>query len=181
MKLLAENLMIEPALSGGSIVRFETLDIRYEPELNDKYRGKKIKVDIKEDRKGRSLDANAYCWVLCDKIAAELKIPKVDVYRQAVRDYGVSVNQLLPTEGIDRFVHDWEGETGRYGKCCDVMNESRQHIGYTWVRVFYGTSDYDTKEMSIFLDGLVSDAQELGIETATPDEIERLKQLWGGE
>ena len=181
MKLLAENLMIMPSLSGGSIVRFETLDMRYSPELMHKYDGKKMKVEIKEDRPGRSLNANSYCWVLCDKIASTkgLLLKKMDVYKQAVRDYGVTRMAAFETDKLPQMIKAWN--VLGYGNDVDVIGKSREHPEYTFVRLFLGSSQYDTKEMSVFLDGIVADAQELGIETATPDEIERLKSLWGGE
>ena len=183
MKLIAENLMIEPAISGGAIVRFETFDLRYSHDLMHKYDGKKMTVEIKEKRKGRSLDANAYCWVLCDKIAAVkgLRVKKVDVYREAIRDYGVSETLAIAKEGVAKFVQDWEGDVNRYGKFCDVMGESKTQKGYFWVRVYYGSRDYNTKEMSVLIDGLVADAQDLGIETMTPNEIAELKAKWGEE
>lgn len=180
MKLTAENLLIEPALSGGSIVRFETMDIEYSPELMHKYDSKKMSVDIKEQKGKRSLDANAYCWVLCDRISSVkgLSAKKADVYKQAVRDYGVCENLLITNEGVSKFVSGWN-DPGRYGKFCDVMGKSRQHPDHTWVRAYYGSSDYNSKEMAVLIDGLVSDAKELGIETMTPDQIAEMKSLWG--
>ena len=181
MKLVTDNLMIEPALSGGAIVRFETLDLHYSPELLRKYEGKKITVEFKEKRGGRSLDANAYCWVLCDKIAASkgLLLKKVDVYRQAIRDYGVSSLVAIRKDAVPKFLREWEGEAGRYGKFADIMGDSKGQPGFVWIKAFHGSSDYDSKEMSVLIDGLVADAKDLGIETATPDEIERLKAAWG--
>ena len=44
-----------------------------------------------------------------------------------------------------------------------------------------GSSEYDTGEMSRFIDGVISECKELGIQTMTPDEIEELKQKWGVE
>ena len=180
MKLMAENLRIEPALTGGCIIRFETTDMRFTPELLHKYDGKKMKVDIKEDRKGRSLDANAYCWVLCDKIASTkgLLLKKMDVYKQAIRDYGVTQMAMFETEKLPQMIQAYKALG--YGNDVDVIGKSHEHPEYTFVRVFLGSSQYDTKEMSVFLDGIIADAQELGIETATPDEIEKLKTLWGG-
>ena len=181
MKLTTNNLTIEPGSSGGSIVIFETDDLEYKPEMKNKYDGKKMKVEVKENRGRRSLDANAYCWVLCDKIAAVkgLALKKVDVYRQAVRDYGVCENILLKNESVEKFVQNWNGDTSRYGKFADVMGASPNQPGYTWVRVYYGTSDYDSKEMSILLGMLITDAKDLGIDTITPAEADRLKSLWG--
>ena len=42
-----------------------------------------------------------------------------------------------------------------------------------------GSSEYDTAEMSHFIDRIVEEAKELGIETETPDELARMKQEWG--
>ena len=178
MKLLAENLLIEPALSGGAMVRFETLDIQYSHEMLHKYDGKKVTVEIKEKRGGRSLDANAYCWVLCDKIAGTkgLMAKKTDVYKQAIRDYGVTT--ILPVENdrLPLILRAWDSQG--LGNTHDIIEPSK-HEGYTNVRLYVGSSQYDSYEMSVLIDGLVADAQELGIDTMTPDEIARLKEMWG--
>ena len=188
MKLTTNDLLIQPALSGGVIVKFETLDLKYQPDLMHKYDGKTVTVEIKTKRKGRSLDANAYCWVLCDKIAETrgLLVKKVDVYRQAIRDYGVSYTLCLSNEvdkdgksAVNEFMKDWNSEPGRYGKFCDYMGVSRSNPNYSWVRAWKGTSDYDVKEMSVLLDGLVADAKELGIQTETPSQIAEMKAMWG--
>lgn len=178
MKLTTQNLMIEPALSGGAIVRFETLDLKYQRELMHKYEGKEIAVEIKTKRKGRSLDANAYCWVLCDKIATSsgVMVKKTDVYKQAIRDYGVTLVMPVKTDLFGDIIR-WHEKAG-LGNACDVLGPSR-HKGYTNVMFYYGSSGYDSKQMSVLLDGLIADAQELGIQTETPDQIERMKAEWG--
>ena len=179
MKLTTENLMIEPALSGGAIVRFETLDIKYSHDLMHKYEGRKMTVDVKEKKGNRSLDANAYCWVLCDKIAAlkGITVKKGDVYRQAIRDYGVSIVVPVETKRLKVILRAWDDQG--YGNDSDVMGPSK-FDGYTNVRLYVGSHSYDTGEMSKLIDGLVADAQDLGIDTMTPDEIAQLKDMWGG-
>ena len=178
MKLTAEHLMIEPSLSGGAIVRFETMDLKYQSDLMHKYDGKKMRVEIKEKREGRSLDANAYCWVLCDKIASTkgLLLKKSDVYKQAIRDYGVTLVMPIKNDLL-KDVIKWH-QNGGLGNDVDVIGPSK-HDGYTNVRMFYGSSGYDTHQMSILLDGLVADAKDLGIQTETPEEIARMKSMWG--
>lgn len=178
MKLTTQNLMIEPALSGGAIVRFETMDLKYQRDLMHKYDGKEITVEIKTKRAGRSLDANAYCWVLCDKIAATkgLLLKKADVYKQAIRDYGVTLVMPVKKEMVKDIVR-WHEKSG-LGNSCDVIGASK-HEGYTNVRFYYGSSGYDTQQMSVLLDGIIADAQELGIQTDTPDQIARMKAEWG--
>ena len=167
MKLTTENLLVEPALSGGAIIRFETLDLKYKPELLHKYEGKKITVDIKEKRGGRSLDANAYCWVLCDKIAAVkgLMVKKTDVYKQAVRDYGVTSIVAIQKEAVPAFIKSWSSQG--YGNDADVIGPMNEHPDYMWVRVYHGSSTYDKKEMSVLIDGLVADCHQLDIDTSS--------------
>lgn len=178
MKLIAENLLIEPSISGGAVVRFETLDLKYNHDLMHKYDGKKMTVEIKEKRAGRSLDANAYCWVLCDKIATTkgILMKKTDVYRQAIKDYGVTLVMPVKNDLLGNIIK-WH-EKGGLGNSCDVLGPCKVQ-GYTNVMFYYGSSGYDTKQMSILIDGLVADAKELGIDTMPPAEVERLKAMWG--
>ena len=178
MKLTTENLMIEPALSGGAIVRFETMDLKYQKELMHKYEGKKVTVEIKAKREGRSLDSNAYCWLLCGKIAdiKGLLMKKTDVYKQAVRDYGVTA--VMPVKNsLLKDIIKWH-EDGGLGNACDVIGASK-FAGYTNIMFYYGSSGYDSKQMSVFLDGIVADAKELGIQVETPDQLAQMKSMWG--
>ena len=50
--------------------------------------GQVYDVEIKEHREKRSLDANAYFWVLVDRLAEKLRIPKTDIYRRYIREIG---------------------------------------------------------------------------------------------
>ena len=62
--------------------------------------------------------------------------------------------------------------------CVDLGEVSVNGQAGHQLQVYFGSSTFDTKEMSVFLDGIVSECKELGIETATPDELERMKQKW---
>ena len=178
MKLTTQNLMIQPALSGGAIIHFETTDLKYQRELMHKYDGKEVTVDIKVKRKGRSLDANAYCWVLCDKIASTkgLLLKKTDVYKQAIRDYGVTTILPVETAKLEAILRTWDNLG--LGNDHDIICHSKIK-GYTNVRLYVGSSQYNTEEMSVLLDGIIADAQELGIQTETPDQIAEMKAMWG--
>ena len=178
MKLTTQNLMIEPALSGGAIVRFETLDLKYQRELMHKYDGKTVTVEIKTKREGRSLDSNAYCWVLCGKIAETkgLLAKKVDIYKQAVKDYGVTYVMPVKDELLGDIIR-WHENSG-LGNACDVIGKSKFN-GYTNVLFYQGSSMYDSKQMSVFLDGIIADAKDLGIQVETPDQIAEMKAMWG--
>jgi len=125
--------------------------------------------DINEHREKRSLNANAYCWALIGKIADALRISKDEVYLDALRQFGQSeiVSVLSDINVAGYFKYYEEVGTGHVdGK------------EFTHYKVFKGSSEYDAREMSILIDGIVGIASDLEIETLPPAEIERLKSKW---
>lgn len=139
---------------------------------------KEKQYEIKEHKKKRSLDANSYCWVLCKKIADELRITKEEVYRKAINEVGKFEIIPIKNEAIDTFINAWKSKG--IGWICEVHNKSKID-GYTNLIIYYGSSIYNTKEMSILIDNIVQEAKQLGIETMTPSELEELKSLWVNE
>lgn len=156
--------------SGKPIV---TLELNEKvPALNmvDELQGADITVKIDKYRERRSLNANAYAWCLIGKIGNAIRQSKEDVYFQMLKRYGQS-------EMISVIAHIPIKE---YVKYCEEAGESTLNGKlFKHYRVFKGSSEFDTKEMSIFIDGIVSEAQALGIQTDTPDQIARMKSLWG--
>ena len=117
-------------------------------------------------RKGRSLDANAYAWVLLDRLAAHYGIPKNDVYQEEIKTIGgVSDVLCIVSKAADDFCRRWESK------------------GTGWmavkVTVWYGSSTYDVEQMSRLIDQIVADCREANIETLTPQELAALKSRWG--
>jgi len=139
------------------------------------YQFKPGTYSIDKARKRRSLDANAYLWVLVGKIAAEVSLPSDDVYRNAIRDAGEFTPLPIRADAVDEFSRIWSSHgTGWF---VDVLDDSKLH-GYKLVRAYNGSSTYDTKQMSRLIDYVVQDAKALGIETMTPQELDRLKEAW---
>lgn len=132
--------------------------------------------EIKEYKKRRSLDANSYCWVLCKKIADKLRITKEEVYVKAIHEVGKFEILPIKDEAVDTFIKAWSSKG--IGWLCEVLNKSKLD-GYTNVIAYYGSSIYDTKEMSILIDNIVQEARQLEIETMTPKELEQLMSMWG--
>lgn len=142
------------------------------PLLLDLDRDKVYDVDIHEPREKRSLNANAYCWVLCTKLANKLRLSKDEVYQMMLERYGqstiISVLSNINVNGFFKYYREF-GKGHVQGK------------EFTHYKVLKGSSEYNTEEMSILIDGIVSECQDLGIETMTPAELERLKSLWQSE
>lgn len=178
MKFTTDSILIEGSVGGGLRISFHTQDMDFSQDLMHKYDGIPYEVTFKPKKANRSLDANAYLWVLCGKIAShkDILISKTDVYRKAIQDYGVSTVMPVKDDLLEDILR-WHKSEDRIGNDYRVLGKSK-FDGYTNVCFFYGSSQYDTKSMAILIDGVVADAKELGIETMTPDEIERIKQEW---
>lgn len=138
-----------------------------------------VKVELSRWREKRSLDSNAYAWVLMDKIAEKTKTTKERVYREIIKRVGVF--EVLPIKdvAVNSFIKRWQSKG--LGWVCDNLGSSPKLQGFTKIVAYYGTSTYDTKEMSRFLDEVISEAEELDIQTETPDKIAEMKSLWGTE
>lgn len=137
---------------------------------------KSVKISITQWRDMRSLNANSYCWVLMDRIAEKLKTTKEDVYLEIIKRVGVFEILPIREDVVERFVSRWNSKG--LGWVCDNLGACKTLKGFVNIVAYYGTSTYDTKEMSRFIDEVVENAKELKIETKTPNEIAELKSLW---
>ena len=130
--------------------------------------------EIKRKRNHRSNDANAYMWVLADKIADVINSTSKDVYRKAIHEVGVFHYGMFRDKDVNTAVRMWTHNG--VGWIADV--EPCSKVGCKNVKFYHGSSSYDTKQMSRLIDYLVEEAKGLNIETLTPDEIARLKEEW---
>lgn len=125
--------------------------------------------EVKEHKEKRSLNANAYAWSLITKIADALRTSKEECYLEMLKRYGqseiVSVLSQIDVSGYFKYYEP-------------LATATLQGKEFTHYKIYKGSSEYDTREMSILIDGIVSEAKELGIETIPPKEIERLKTMW---
>lgn len=133
---------------------------------------KKYVAEIKEYHARRSLDSNAYCWVLIGKLAEVLRVSPEEIYRQAITSVGGNY-EIFPVknEAVVRWKEIWQ--SNGVGWICDDMGPSKLP-GYTNVMCFYGSRVYDTAQMGRLIDIIVQECKLQGIETMTPDEIARM-------
>lgn len=139
--------------------------------------GKELSVDIKQHRKKRSLDANAYCFVLCQKIAEVIGNTKEYVYKKAIKQVGQFEIVPIKDEAVERWIEAWESKG--LGWQSEIMRDSKLE-GYTNTINYFGSSVYSTKEMSLLLEEIVTQAKELGIDTMTENEKKALLESWKG-
>lgn len=142
----------------------------------DKFADKDIDLTIKAFTKKRSMDANAYAWVLIGKIAAALKLTTAEVYRSIIREIGGNSEIIaVRNDAVETWIKAWESHG--IGWQTEIFNDKRGD-GFTDIMCWYGSSVYDTRQMSALLEQIITEAKQLGIETMTPREIEELNQRW---
>ncbi|MDE7406449.1 MAG: hypothetical protein K2M89_06225 [Clostridiales bacterium] len=146
----------------------ETLSVQKTPN-------KRLIAQFKWHREKRSLNANAYFHVLVGKIAKATQQSETEIKRHLVFDYGVQLGALVlesdmapEKAGVDyaKPIKDFQSPKGK--PCVEYM-------------VYKQTRKLDTAEMARLIDGTVSEAQQLGIETKTPAELDKIKALWASD
>lgn len=137
----------------------------------------KLSVKISKHKKRRSLDANAYCWKLIGKLAEKLNMPKTEIYRAAIKEIGGNYEVVcVKNEAVERLCYGWE--KNGLGWQTDTMPSKLE--GCTNVLLYYGSSTYDTLQMSRLIDNVVTACEEQGIETRSQAELDSLMRSWSG-
>lgn len=140
-------------------------------------REKLFDVEIKEHSKRRSLDANAYCWVLLDKLSAVLSLPKIELYRSFIKDVGGNCDVVcVQDQAVTKLCNGWEHNG--LGWMTEVMESKIE--GCSNVILYYGSSTYDSAQMARLIQSVVDACHEQEIETMGPDELCKLKGLLDG-
>ena len=159
-------------MSGEWVVSFELTTAPSKEELEGMMDAD-LDITAKKHRNRRSLDANAYAWVLIGKIAEAMHIDRKEVYRDAIRSIGGNHEIVcVQNKAVDSLRKGWES----LGIGWQMETMPSKLDGCTTVFLYYGSSTYDTKQMSLLIDHLVQDAKELGIETMTPAELKTLME-----
>lgn len=159
--LIKLDLVVEGDIS---VISDEITKIK---ELPDKW-----EVEFKKVSHKRSLDANAYAWVLIDKLAKKLYTDKITVYKEIVRDVAgasrVACVQIKDAEAIQK---DWQSR----GIGWQTEEMPSKIEGCKTLILYKGSSAFTAEEMNRFIDLIIAECKEQKIETMTPLELERLK------
>ena len=150
----------------------------------EKLADKDLKIEIYRQNQKRSLNANAYYWRLVGEMAKRLNVSNGYCHNQLLRRYGTLLSDeeqpwavRVPDtpEAIKRVDEDTELHLMPTSKVVVEDGIYRIHM------IIKGSHEYDTAEMSKLINGAVSEAQEMGIETMTPEEIQHLMDLYDKE
>lgn len=149
-------------------------------EINNIDENTEYTVTITKKSKRRSLNANAYAWVLCEKIAKELSknayISKNDVYKRVIQEAGTFIYLPIKNDATGRFIEIWHGHgLGWYAEDAGPAKTE----GYTIVRAYHGSSVYTVDEMRRLIDALIDECNQLNIPLENNDYINSLIDEWG--
>ena len=174
MKALASDMRVAINLDGFPEVTF-TLKSHPRAEIDDLREvldnGKDLSVKVKQHRKNRSLDANAMLWAVINEIANVLRTSKEEVYLDMLKKYGQSSVVSIVDEAVETFL--------KSVKYAEIIGEGTLNDKeFTHIKVFMGSSNYNSREMSILIDGTLSEAKELGIEVMSLQDVVLLKEEW---
>lgn len=167
--------------SGAWLMLRVPMDVRRKARafVHEMKQGKPYQADLKLYREKRSLDANAYFWVLCGKLAAVTGIPQDDIYRDYVQQIGDNFDTVpVRNDAVPHWKRNWQARGT--GWICKEIGPSKIP-GYTNIACYYGSSAYNTAQMARLIDLAVYDCKLQDIETDPPDEVARKLSLWEEE
>lgn len=151
-----------------------TFEVNEQPteEINQIASCEKLSIEVKKFRQKRSLDANAYCWVLMTKIAEVVDSSKDEVYEEMLQKYGYVYQD---DEGYIAVTVKAEVDMSKIQGHWKFLKTNGVFSSYLMIK---GSSEYDSAEMAKFIDRIIEEAKDLGIETLPPEELERMKAEW---
>lgn len=159
-------------LDGNGIVLAFEVDGSAAGQLESIMKQDRLRIKAVKYKEKRSLDANAYAWVLMTKIADVVSTSKEEVYEDMLRRYGYIYED---DEGYITVTVKKSVDMSKIDGHWKFIKDNGKFASYMMIK---GSSEYDTAEMSRFIDRIVEEAKDLGIETLTPAELERMKNEW---
>lgn len=137
---------------------------------------KEYTLTVKERKEKRSLTANAYFWVMCDRLAEKLRMSKTDIYRSYVREIGGNSDIVCCIDkAVPELCEAWQDR----GLGWLAETEESKLEGCTNIRLYYGSSTYDKSQMSRLIELCKQDCIENDIPTWDEEELQRLCDEWG--
>ena len=142
-------------------------------ELQDK----KLNIEAKKYRKKRGNDANKYFWKLLSEYSEQKEVDTIEEYKERVKRLGIFRVSRIETKDVETFKQTWEN-WGTAWFCEIYDTEYLGDIEFKILHLYYGSSSFNTKQMSRLINDLVEDCKQVGIETRPKEEIDALLKEW---
>lgn len=162
-------------LSGKAYIRLEI-----EGDVDTSLTDKPLDLELRVHREKRSLDANAYYYKLLSLMAEKLHTSINEIHNITLSRYGYPelIDNNLVSLALKANI-DPNRLEGIHLKSTGHITTNSKGIDFMNYIVMRGSHTFNTLEMSHLIDGVISEAKELGIDTITPAEKERMMALWG--
>ena len=169
---------IDSAGAWVSFLAHSPADARAVCEIVDD--GKEYTVDVKRFRQKRSKNANDLLWELCTQLSKELAKDKIikskeEIYREHIKIAGKCDFVACVNRAVDDLITGWQHRG--IGWFAEKVDDCKID-GCTKVCLYYGSSTYDTAEMSRLLDSVIQDCEAQGIQVLTPADVSLIKEEW---
>ena len=157
-------------LEGKLCVSF-TVDAQLSRLGLDELRTDLLDITAQKHRRKRSLNANALLWKCIGDIAAAIGADKWEVYLKMLKRYGAYTYVCVKPGAVEMLKRQWR-------ECEEVGLVKVGEQTAVQMLCYYGSSTYDTKQFSRLLDGVISEMEEIGIETPTSEQMRHSLEQW---
>lgn len=139
-----------------------------------------LDIEVEKHKEKRRLNANNYFWALLGELCEHQELDTIEEYKKRVRALGIFRAMRIEPDNIPALKKSWEN----WGIAWWVEIADTEYISdveFKIVHLYYGSSSFNTKQMSRLIDGLVQDCEAVGIPTKSQDEIDSLLREWEGK
>lgn len=138
---------------------------------------KKLHIELKRAFEHRSLDANRYFWKLLNEACDRMGLNEIEEYKRRVRELGVFRQFRIETDNVSTFETMWSSKGIAW--FCEIFDTIYlDRIEFKVINAYYGSSSYNTKQMSRLINNLVQDCRAIGVETEPDEKIRKLLEEW---
>lgn len=134
----------------------------------------KLSIEAVKYRQKRSLSANALLWACLGEIATVLRTDKWDVYLLMLKRYGKFTYICVKPNVVEAVKQQWR-------ECEEIGNITLNGQDAVQLICYFGSSTYNTQEMSVLLDGVISEMKEIGLQPPMSSEMKRALEEWDAE
>lgn len=135
------------------------------------------KYEVKEVKKKRSINANNYFWKLLQELCELQDLDAIEEYKKRVKELAIFRRFRIETKDVKTFEIMWQ-DMGIAWFCEIADTEYISNVEFKIINAYYGSSSFNSKQMSRLIDGVVQDCKAVGIETKSEAEICSLLKEW---
>lgn len=147
-----------------------TFEVDWLPGI-DNMSGKALDITATVHREKRSRNANALLWSCIGKMASSLHTDKWEVYLKMLKRYGEYTYVCVKPKAVEMLKKQWR-------ECEEIGVVDINGTPAVQLLCYYGSSTFNTKQFSVFLDGVFSEMEEMGLETPSQEELRKSLEAW---